>query len=928
MSETIKKLQPHRTMQLRGFDGYGATATFWGASDNGWKLSGVWGEQSDFVVLELWNADNAFEHARLRYLPDVKFDGMVLEFDFHADNCMAIDSNDFASVDWATLNVLYADGTQQKIPLKDCATPIDALGNEYVQASAMFSLEGSVTAGDWVELAWGDDHVNYCFQPGDILGNATLAMCDAVNAFSTTMTATRDGAQITLTAKLAQGANGNKLGVYGSIKGVGTESWTPAWQVLSGGTSPTYWHLTFDFSDTEKFRSDQIQQMWLTFAPPIGRGPHGFEGGEFAVEATNWTVTDANGRRALKVAAPGSVRIEENDKWVERTGYWESADAVGFWSQGRAIRSAYSEYETRTLKVQTHCQSGHSIYVGTRIDWNCGKIQATLDGGDPVTLDCYGTANQVRRLLFSGVSEGHHEVEITLLADKNANSGGWYFYFDFLECAVLGNVPDATATITTVGAATDFDTDATYKLSPQRLLWSIRKLGLLGDIDHYAGVFWWPVRKPLAEASTWEQHTAITFSGNPEFGKRVTLTLGGYPTAHMCWYTDTPNSVVKALELLINERSAALRAIYNGTTLDIYSRAPGPDFHLDVEVSSESDLFTAEVATTNRSPATLEWGVDDSADHAINKPVRDWHSDFFNEVHGAGMSATVAFSMELVNPPEAYAQRFANGMPVETDTGFGGLKSTQCTFTPTVQAFQKRAFEEMAGLMSAKSLTPWLQFGEFLWWFFPGSNPSDTKGMAFYDTETATAAHDALGRDLATFSHPTDTPDVHGYADANFLRQRIYDHCSGIMSYVRAAHGGTKFELLWPYDVNHPTRTAITLLGGQLNRYVNMPSQFQAKTDSGLDRLKMEGLAFGASERNLTQATEAMRFPRTSPMAWGKEDTAYILPWFNGGCPWTLEYLATIAAGVPVVNMWAFDHLNLFSWPLPLPKPLSTARSL
>jgi hypothetical protein len=80
---------------------------------------------------------------------------------------------------------------------------------------------------------------------------------------------------------------------------------------------------------------------------------------------------------------------------------------------------------------------------------------------------------------------------ITLSGNKNASSQGWYFYFDFLECAVTSDVPDPVATTTAVAVATDFDTDNTYKLSPQRLVWNIQKLGLLGEIDHYCGVFWW-----------------------------------------------------------------------------------------------------------------------------------------------------------------------------------------------------------------------------------------------------------------------------------------------------------------------------------------------------------------------------------------------------------------------------------------------------
>jgi len=162
--------------------------------------------------------------------------------------------------------------------------------------------------------------------------------------------------------------------------------------------------------------------------------------------------------------------------------------AFAFWSQGRAIRAAAAG---ASVTIETHCQSAHDIYVGTRLDINCGIVTATLDGGAPVTLDCYyplATTSQTRRLLFPGVAAGQHKVVITLSGNKNPSSQGWYFYLDFLECAVKSDVPDPVATTTAVGVATDFDTDATYKLSPQRLVWNIQKLGLVGEIDHYRGV--------------------------------------------------------------------------------------------------------------------------------------------------------------------------------------------------------------------------------------------------------------------------------------------------------------------------------------------------------------------------------------------------------------------------------------------------------
>jgi hypothetical protein len=86
--------------------------------------------------------------------------------------------------------------------------------------------------------------------------------------------------------------------------------------------------------------------------------------------------------------------------------------------------------------------------------------------------------------------------------------------------------------------------------------------------------------------------------------------------------------------------------------------------------------------------------------------------------------------------------------------------------------------------------------------------------------------------------------------------------------------------------VNYPQVTP-SGRGGALNRFVNLPAEYQQKGGSGLDALKMEGLAFGSGERDLDRAKETIRFPYTAPMAWPKADIRYLLPWFNAGCPWT-----------------------------------------
>ena len=130
----------------------------------------------------------------------------------------------------------------------------------------------------------------------------------------------------------------------------------------------------------------------------------------------------------------------------------------------------------------------------------------------------------------------------------------------------------------------------------------------------------------------------------------------------------------------------------------------------------------------------------------------------------------------------------------------------------------------------------------------------------------------------------------------------------------------TKFELLWPNDVNHPSQNQYGI-GGQLNRYVNLPVEYQQKPGSGLDRLKIEAPSFGAQERNFTKARASMTLPSTAPLSWPSSAVGYLIPWFNGGCPWDREWLAAIDASVnPAwIGFWAIDHLVLFGWPLPLP---------
>ncbi|HEU0142973.1 MAG TPA: hypothetical protein VFQ79_24850, partial [Bryobacteraceae bacterium] len=100
MPERIYKLQPDRTLALRGFDDLGAAAALHSATSNSFKVSGIFRDAADFAVLILYDADNFYEHPRIKYLPDFEFDGLTLEFDVRYTGLTPPDSTKYPTLDW------------------------------------------------------------------------------------------------------------------------------------------------------------------------------------------------------------------------------------------------------------------------------------------------------------------------------------------------------------------------------------------------------------------------------------------------------------------------------------------------------------------------------------------------------------------------------------------------------------------------------------------------------------------------------------------------------------------------------------------------------------------------------------------------------------------------------------------------------------
>jgi hypothetical protein len=507
-----------------------------------------------------------------------------------------------------------------------------------------------------------------------------------------------------------------------------------------------------------------------------------------------------------------------------------------------------------------------------------------------------------RRLLRANVPAGRHSVVIDL--DNNG-----VFDFDFLEAAAVADVPAALPARTQASPALDYSTDHTYKLPPARIHWIFDQLGFAAPMNEYLGVFWWNERVRTGAVIP---SATLQLSGSFVAGDQIILSIGGAPVGKTVFPHENLHVIARHLAYFINENLVGVWASFTADAVTITARSPEAAYAFPLSVDVQSATGSAVLTGSLNGGQRGTWQIDTGAAQALNRAARDWHADFFAGAAARGRELTIACSMELVNPPPGFAAYYPDNKPVVTDVGFASLKSTHCTFNTAMREFQKKVYLQLANLQATAGLVPHLQFGEFLWWFFTNqtvANPAG--GMAFYDAETAADALGALGRPLHVFRKPTDSPLVNGGADAVFVRNRLRDHIAALRAHVAAAHPGAKFELLYPYDVNHPTPAGIHQLGGALNRFVNFPVEYETKLGSGLDTLKMEALDFGAWNRSLDLARTAIEFPLV--LGWPKDSVRYLVPVFRAGGAWEKEYMEAKGQGIPVINFWAHDHVNLYN---------------
>jgi hypothetical protein len=203
----------------------------------------------------------------------------------------------------------------------------------------------------------------------------------------------------------------------------------------------------------------------------------------------------------------------------------------------------------------------------------------------------------------------------------------------------------------------------------------------------------------------------------------------------------------------------------------------------------------------------------------------------------------------------------------------------------------------MAGLMAGAGLRPYLQFGEVQWWYF--ANPS---GMPFYDSYTTSSFQAQYGRPMATIT--SQNADPSGYPEETaFLPQLIGQFTSTVMAYVRGSYPNTRFEVLYPTDVNDTP----------LNHLINFP--MTSWTAATLDSLKTENFTYTA-ERDLNMALESIELPMQ--LGFARSQSSHLIGISDYTTPWSKEQRLASGQQLASVVLFALDQFCLIGYRLPL----------
>jgi hypothetical protein len=230
--------------------------------------------------------------------------------------------------------------------------------------------------------------------------------------------------------------------------------------------------------------------------------------------------------------------------------------------------------------------------------------------------------------------------------------------------------------------------------------------------------------------------------------------------------------------------------------------------------------------------------------------------------------------------------------------------SLQTNFSPTSATFWQEVYLEMAAVMNTAGLTPYLQFGEVQWWYFPNVTTitGGVSGMGFYDAYTTSTFQAQYGQPMAVITSNTVDP-ASVPQEAAFLPGLIGSFTAQIRAFVRATYPSCRFEVLYPPDVNDFALTKV----------VNYPANDW--TPGNLNCLKTESFTY-TYERNLDQSLISMN--SVDVYGFTPSERSHLVGISDSSTAWLKEVRLAQSQGFESVVLFALDQMCLIGYLLPL----------
>jgi hypothetical protein len=174
--------------------------------------------------------------------------------------------------------------------------------------------------------------------------------------------------------------------------------------------------------------------------------------------------------------------------------------------------------------------------------------------------------------------------------------------------------------------------------------------------------------------------------------------------------------------------------------------------------------------------------------------------------------------------------------------------------------------------------------------------------MPFYDSYTTTTFQTRYGRPMAAILNQNADPS--GFPDeCTFLPELIGVFTSAVMTHVRQTHPDTRFEVLYPPDVNDTA----------LNRLVNFPHEYW--TPVILDSLKTENFTY-TGDRDLNKALASIQLPMQ--LGFERSQSSHLVGIGEYTTPWSKEQRMAVGEQLDSVVLFALDQFCLIGYQLPL----------